>query len=98
VVGVAGDLGLVCDLPGEADACQKPAQVLRVGGEVELDPRRDPRVAAGKLEAAARAGVRARRAARSRAACPLPLPPAGRRFRCSGRRRPCAPVGLPSMN
>jgi len=54
VVHVAGDLGLVRDLPGETDACHEPAQVLGVGGEVELDQRLDPRVAAGKLQAAAR--------------------------------------------
>ena len=41
-------------LPGEADALDEPAQVLRVGGEVEPDPRWDPRVGAGELEAAAR--------------------------------------------
>ena len=50
---MAGDLRLVRDLPGEADALDEPAQVLRVGGEVELDPRLDPRVGARKLQAAA---------------------------------------------
>jgi hypothetical protein len=34
---VAGDLGLVRDLPGQADACREPAQILRLGGEFELD-------------------------------------------------------------
>ena len=70
VVGVAGDLRLVRDLPREADACHEPPQVLRVGGEVELDHAagragRCSRATSGR----ARAGVRARRAARSRAAC-----------------------------
>ena len=48
VVGVAGDLGLVRDLPGEADAVHKSPQVLRVVGEVELDQRLGARVGAGK--------------------------------------------------
>ena len=64
----------------------EPAQVLRVGGEVELDQRLHVRVRARERAGGrARAGVRARRAARSRAARrPLP-PPAGRR--CAPRRR-----------
>ena len=33
VVGVAGDLGLVRDLPGEADSFDEPAEVIRVRGE-----------------------------------------------------------------
>jgi len=49
VVHVAGDLGLVRDLPGEADSCHEPTQVLRVGSEVELDQRRDARVGARQL-------------------------------------------------
>ena len=52
---VAGDLWLVRDLPGEADAFHEPAQVLRVGGEVELDQRLDARVGARERQAAARA-------------------------------------------
>src|SRR3954454_11288118 len=54
MVRVPGDLRLVRDLPGEAHALDQPAQILRVGGEVELDPRRDPRVGARQFEAAAR--------------------------------------------
>jgi hypothetical protein len=48
-----GDLGLVRDLPGEADACPEPVQVVRVVGEVELDLRRDVRIGAGLGEQAA---------------------------------------------
>ena len=54
MVGVAGDLRLVRDLPGEADAFHEPAQVLRVGGEVELDQRLDARVGARERQAASR--------------------------------------------
>ena len=53
MVGVAGDLGLVRDVPGEADALDEAAQVLRVGGEVESDPRLDPRVGADQVETTA---------------------------------------------
>ena len=51
---VAGDLRLVRDLPGEADALDEPPQILRVGGEVEVDQRLDLRIGARKLQAAAR--------------------------------------------
>src|SRR4029078_4650388 len=46
---VAGDLRLGGDLPGEADTLNEPPQILRVAGEVEMDPWWDPRVGARKL-------------------------------------------------
>ena len=50
---VAGDFRLMRDLPGEAYACDQPAEVLRVGGEVELDYRLDVRVRAHERQPAA---------------------------------------------
>ena len=50
---MADDFWLMRDLPGEAYACDEPAQVLRVGGEVELDQRLDAGIGADELQAAA---------------------------------------------
>jgi hypothetical protein len=48
---------LAGDLPRETDACHEPAQVLGVGGEVELDQRLDARI--GACEEQTAGGARA---------------------------------------